>query len=631
LELSSASVTLRSGAVAVRIWVDAAADVVWLTGEGRPGRMVEVDTVVWRTGRRQLTGQEQHCLDAGAPYPVHSEPDTVPSLPGDFVGVCHHNASSRYGDSLELQGLAGFADGPGDPLLGRTFGYVAAGRNLTKLGPGRLVSTAGITRFDLRVVVLTRARSTIASWQEAALAASETAARSGPDRSWSHHLGWWKEFWQRSHLRLEGDETAQTITRGFALQRFLSACAGRGAYPIKFNGSLFTVDWAYPRGENPLQPDYPSEHFDCDYRRWGPGYWHQNTRLPYWVMLANGDFEMLEPFFAMYREALPLARHRVAVHCRHGGAVFPEAMTFWGGYLNHHYGWPGQRDAGLEGHLAQNPYMRRHHSSILEVAYLALQVFRFTGNDRFLEDTAVPLAVGALEYYAARFTGKSGSFRIAPAQCLEQWWVAENPLPDIAGLRAVAEGLLQLGAVAPPAVRTLAGSLLSHLPDLPMTMRAGKRFFAPAETWESVPRNRETPELYGVFPFFCCRKNSGDFAIARRTYRHRIYRDDFGWMQDGILAALLGFADEAISSISRRLGTPPEIARFPAFWGPNWDWIPDQDHGCVAALALQFLALRTPQALTRRGWRYAFRLHHGFPVEPSRSAPAVRLIERSTL
>ena len=35
---------------------------------------------------------------------------------------------------------------------------------------------------------------------------------------------------------------AETVTRGYTLQRWVSACAGRGAYAIKFNGSIFTVE-----------------------------------------------------------------------------------------------------------------------------------------------------------------------------------------------------------------------------------------------------------------------------------------------------------------------------------------------------------------------------------------------------
>ncbi len=32
--------------------------------------------------------------------------------------------------------------------------------------------------------------------------------------------------------------------------------------------------------------------------------------------------------------------------------------------------------------------------------------------------------------------------------------------------------------------------------------------------------------------------------------------------------------------------------RFPAFWGPNYDWTPDQDHGTVAMNALQRMLMQ---------------------------------------
>ena len=35
-----------------------------------------------------------------------------------------------------------------------------------------------------------------------------------------------------------------------------------------------------------------------------------------------------------------------------------------------------------------------------------------------------------------------------------------------------------------------------------------------------------------------------------------------------------------------------EASRFPAFWGPNFDWIPDQDHGGNAMMALQTMLLQ---------------------------------------
>ena len=38
--------------------------------------------------------------------------------------------------------------------------------------------------------------------------------------------------------------------------------------------------------------------------------------------------------------------------------------------------------------------------------------------------------------------------------------------------------------------------------------------------------------------------------------------------------------------------TKHERSRFPAFWGPNADWIPDQDHGSVYVRALQNMLIQ---------------------------------------
>ena len=113
----------------------------------------------------------------------------------------------------------------------------------------------------------------------------------------------------------------------YALQRFINACAGRGQFPIIFNGSIFTV---------PYQ-DRPG---DADYRRWGPGYWWQNTRLPYLNMCASGDFDTMQPLFRMYvDQLLPLCQYRTRHYLGHGGAYYPECIYFWGDVFSESYGW----------------------------------------------------------------------------------------------------------------------------------------------------------------------------------------------------------------------------------------------------------------------------------------------------
>lgn len=589
LDMHTATMRVHSPRAALALRVDANHPLIFLTAEGPDGMVLEAAAEVWRTARRPLTGQEQHSLLTGGPDAVYSEADELLSPDERTVAVLHHNHSSVWGGNLARQELAEWQAEAQDPLAGNTFGYAMRGAHLRRSEEATLSGMAPGGKASLSIAVLTCRNSSRETWTHRVVRLLEQAPPPGNPSTESAHQKWWEGFWGRSFVELQGDETASTVSLNYAAQRFLNACAGRGAYPIKFNGSLFTVDWGYPRTANRLQPDYPVERFDADYRRWGPGYWHQNTRLPYWAMLGAGDYDLMEPFFAMYRDALPLAEFRTRKLCGHGGAFFPEAMTFWGTYLDHHYGWPGERDPALPKHVAANGYMRMHHSSGLEVAHLALLRHARTRDGDFLRTTALPITEAVLTYYDEHYPRLQGKLHLAPAQVLEQWWEASNPLPDLAGLEAVTRLVLKLDDRVSSGLRETARRLEHDLPPLPMRTEDSGVVFAPAARWEGPPRNRENPELYALFPFLLCPPGSPRFAIADETFSRRTYRDDVGWMQDGIQAALLGRVPEAMTSIINRLGAAPEAARFPAFWGPNWDWIPDQDHGSTAAIALQFL------------------------------------------
>ena len=49
---------------------------------------------------------------------------------------------------------------------------------------------------------------------------------------------------------------------------------------------------------------------------------------------------------------------------------------------------------------------------------------------------------------------------------------------------------------------------------------------------------------------------------------------------------------EAARLVAARAARSNPDYRFPAMWGPNFDWIPDQDHGSVMMIALQRMALQ---------------------------------------
>jgi hypothetical protein len=395
------------------------------------------------------------------------------------------------------------------------------------------------------------------------------------------------------------------VTRGYALQRYLLACAGRGDQPIKFNGSIFTV--------NTIEGQ---EQFDADYRRWGSGFWFQNTRLMYWALLMSGDFDLMQAFFRMYRRALPLAEARTPRYFGHAGAFFPETMTFWGTYLNRNYGF---ERSGKHISEVENPYIRRYWQGILELAFLMLEYFAATQDADFAKNTLLPLARSFVTFFRAHFPRRdeNGKVLFAPAQALETWHSALNPLPEIAGLRAVLDGLLALPVeLTDAAKRQTWRTFREQLPPLPARTYwwSKTREFIPALQYDDC-RNFENVALYAVFPYRIAAIGTPELETGRTTYARRTHKQTGGWCQDAIQAALLGLTEDAQRYVVSNFSTHHKGSRFPAFWGPNCDWVPDQDHGSVAMLALQRMLLQWQGSALYllpawpRPWEVAFKLH----------------------
>jgi len=388
-----------------------------------------------------------------------------------------------------------------------------------------------------------------------------------------------------------------TVSQGYALQRFINACGGRGAMPIKFNGTIFTVD-AYG---------------DPDYRRWGGCYWWQNTRFPYWSMIRAGDWDLMQPLFRMYREALPLAKAITRRYFGHGGAYFPETMYFWGTPCNDDYGW---KRNGHPASLMLNRYIRRLWEGGIELTMMMLDVFDHTGDEAFLRETLLPHADAIATFYAEHYPREAdGRLRIEPAQALESWWEAVNPMPEVAGLRAVLPRLLALPAHLTTAEqRGRWRRLLESLPPVPTRQVDGRRILAAAERFSSR-HNSENPELYAIWPYRLYGVGLADLDVALGAWEHRLVKRTGGWTQDPIQAACLGLTATAADFTARNFATHHAGSRFPAFWGPNFDWVPDQDHGCVSMIALQSMLLQTRGRKILllpawpRAWDVHFKLH----------------------
>jgi hypothetical protein len=165
-------------------------------------------------------------------------------------------------------------------------------------------------------------------------------------------------------------------------------------------------------------------------------------------------------------------------------------------------------------------------------------------------------------------------------------------MPEIAGLHDAVDRLLLLPAnTTTPAQRTFWNRLKRKLPVLPTRSVGGTMMLAPAERFDRK-ENIENPELYAVFPFRRIAFNTPDRNLAIEAFRHRLDRGNFGWRQDDIFAAYLGLADTVRLYLAGRAGNKHAGSAFPAFWGPNYDWVPDQDHGGVLLKTLQAMVMQ---------------------------------------
>lgn len=206
----------------------------------------------------------------------------------------------------------------------------------------------------------------IATWEQQ-LRATERSAANGR-KALAANRQWWKNFWDKSFIFVETPDidTGFRITQSYLLQNWMSACGGRGAYPIKFNGGIFTVD--------PVFTD-TKIRANADHRNWGGDYWWQNTRLMYYPMLASGDFEMMLPLFRFYQDRLASFRTIASEYMDAEGAVIPETSSIFGLYRPGDYGW--DRTGRQKGDI-RNMYVRHAWNGSLELVSMMLDYYDYT-------------------------------------------------------------------------------------------------------------------------------------------------------------------------------------------------------------------------------------------------------------
>jgi alpha-L-fucosidase 2 len=544
LKLHEGEILITEGegdnAVHMRVWVDANNPVIRVETKSAKPVSVKVGLENWR-------------LNGGGDTVLRKQPNQISWYHRNSFKANPHVANLTFGATIKGKGL----NNENDTTL------------IAKAVTGQLIS----------IYPLTAQTTTSAQWHSQLQQQIAKTDVLNLEKTRLAHQQWWNKFWHRSWIFINGSQSATDVTNGYILQRFVTACAGRGAYPIKFNGSVFVVD-------NPQlkQGDRkPPIRVSADYRTWGGQYWFQNTRPMYWPRLKAGDFDEMMPLFKMYTKLLPANAEQVKQYYKHDGAYFAETAPFWGGLRY----WGPEVKEDWTGH---------YFTPILELSMMMLDYYEFTGDKKFVKQMLVPMASSGLEFFDQHFgRDAQGKLLLDPDNSIEQFWKVHNPAPDIAGLHAILTRMLALTPdLTDEASRAKWKRLLSELPELPQGTRNDTQVLLPYTGDQNAkPRNSENPELYAVYPFRLYGLGKPNLQLAINSFKERKQKQKGCWVQDPIQAAQLGLTDVAKTYVTFNFLRKDPLLKFPAFWVAANDYAPDEDNGGCGEHGLQEMLMQT--------------------------------------
>jgi alpha-L-fucosidase 2 len=464
------------------------------------------------------------------------------------------------------------------PLANITFGAVMKGAGLVSNGATEVDSSAPVTSQLISIVPLTATTDTPEAYLAQLGDLTKQVDALDLEKTRAEHQKWWDAFWHRSWIFASGAKDATDCTEGYVLQRYVTACAGRGAFPIKFNGSIFVVDDPTRINKNTNQPS-PA---NADHRDWGGGYWYQNTRAMYWPRLQAGDFDELMPLFRMYGKETMDNIPVVKAYYGHDGSYFAEQTPYWAQL----------KYVGRE--MPEN-WNDHYFTDILDMGMMMLDYVEYTGDTKFARETAIPLITLGLTFFNEHFyLGPDGKLLLDNDNAIEMYWKATDPAPDIAGLHAVLARMIALPDDLVDA-KTRAGwvKMQSILPELPVGKKNGKEVLLPytgPQTMKS--KNGENPELYAIYPFRLYGLERPDLDLAIRTFYARKCTQKGCWVQDPIQAAMLGQTSVAEEYVHFNLTRTDPRLKFWAFWAHGNDYQPDEDNGGNGENGLQEMLLQ---------------------------------------
>jgi hypothetical protein len=630
--------------VTIKVWVEVRRPVIHVDIDADTPTKLEAAYEGWRTGKRELIDDGKNsrfgCFGYdGYAGKVYTYPDVYQHT-GSSVLWYHRNQNDKliFDLAVKQQKLNAVKDQMWNPLKDLTFGGMMTGDDMVFAGTSqgkyvltdyrgwKLRSSKPAEEHKLKVFLHTARAASVNDWKEGLRRLAE-ATEPTSLTAWDENNFWWALFWRRSHIFLnpvkpqESDKVWQ-IGRNYQLFRYMLGCNAYGEYPTKFNGGLFTYDPSLVVEFRKHTPDW---------RAWGGGsFTAQNQRLLYWPMLKSGDFDMMPSQFEFYRRPLENATLRVKTYWGHDGCCFAEQLANYGLPLPSHYGWSKpanrrHRPDDLEVGVQANRAVVYHYEAQLEFSFMILNYLQFTGKDisaymPFIE-RSVKFFDEHYQYRCRQLTGKpldeNGHLVIYPSTSCESYKGAKNPSDLIAGLKANLTMLLDLPEkYASADKKEYWRGMLERIPPFAIREVDGRRIMQPAESWHHY-QNCEIPQFYPIFPFGLYGVGKPDLQMFIDTWRYGDWTDaargHISWHQNGIFFARMGLTDEAAEYNIKKLENSGR--RFPAFWGPGHDWVPDHNWGGSGMIGLQEMLMQTDGKRIYvfpawpAGWDVDFMLH----------------------
>ena len=593
----------------IKVWVDVFHPIIHVEVEASQPIVSKATYESWRYQNRLIRKMEgfQNSYKWAPPKGLTTKKDSI-SFRNNSVLFYHQNKGATVFDAtVKQQGMEAVKDSLFNPLNNLIFGGLMSGDNMVASGTDtatylttdfkgwHLKSIKPLKKHHVQVVLNTGNFNTSDTWL-ASLKQQTSQVKVQKQRKAT--LAWWQQFWQRSYININShtsdtSSVAWKVGRNYQLFRYMLGCNAYGKYPTKFNGGLFTYDPKFVNAERAFTPDF---------RNWSGGtFTAQNQRLVYFPMFKSGDFDMIPPQIEFYNRLLKNAEIRSKFYWNHSGACFTEQLENFGLPNPSEYGWkrPDDYDKGMQ----YNAWLEYQWDTSLEICYMALQLYHYNKEDI---KAYLPLIESSLTFFdehyrlLARQRGRKeldgdGHLVLYPGSSCETYKMAYNATSTVVALKTVLSGMLQLpnGYLSDKSKAALT-AMKEAIPPIAFREMEGKKTIAPAKLWERI-NNTEVPQLYPVYPWGVYGVGKPDLEIAQNTYLYDTdaikFRGHKSWKQDNIFAARLGFVDEAKRLSILKLNDSGR--RFPAFWGPGFDWVPDHNWGGSGMIGLQEMLLQT--------------------------------------